>query len=116
MNIGQNIKKIRQLKGMAQEEMSKNTGIPQASLSKIESGQDFLWSRLIKIAEALHVEVRDIVCLDTSKITFNLLGDRAKGVIINQATEHEVIRTLREENIFLRKMLDKTITKLNHKK
>lgn len=115
MNIGENIKKIRQWKGIPQTTISDSTGIHQGTLSKIEAGSDFLWSKLVSISSALDVNVQDIVCFDLSKVTFNLTGDKAKGVVINHGVnekqQNEIIQVLKDENLFLRKMLEKTLNK-----
>lgn len=120
MNIGENIRKIRLWKEISQKEISSVTRIPQGTLSKIEAGQDFLWSRLVTIAQALQVDVKDVVCFDSNRVTFNLSGERAKGVVVNQNMSqeqlHEIIQILKDENVFLRKMLDKTITKIPNKR
>jgi predicted transcriptional regulator len=119
MNIGENIKKIRTWKDISQKELSLSTRIPQATISKIEAGQDFLWSRLVKISHALSVEVQDIVCFDGSKVTFNLIGNRTKGMVINHShNEHEseLVKTLRDENAFLRRVVERAVTKPQKKK
>lgn len=120
MNIGDNIRKIRLWKEISQKDISIVTKIPQGTLSKIEAGQDFLWSRLEKIAQALKVDVKDVVCFDSNKVIFNLSGERAKGVVINQTMSqeqlHEIIEILKDENAFLRKLIEKAITKKTNTK
>lgn len=119
MNIGENIKKIRQWKGMGQKEISVSSGIPQGSISKIEGGKDFLWSKLEKISQALNCEIVDIVCFDSSKVTFNLSGDKAKGVVINQGISErqltEINQILKDENSYLKRMLEKSINQSSKK-
>lgn len=107
-------------KDISQKDIASTTRIPQGTLSKIEQGQDFLWSRLLKISAALKMDVRDVVCFDSTKVTFNLSGERAKGVVINQNMSqeqlHEIIQILKDENTFLRKIVEKSITKKPHTK
>jgi transcriptional regulator with XRE-family HTH domain len=116
INIGENIKKIRQWKGIPQKTISDLTGIPQGTLSKIEGGSDILWSKLVGISAALEISIQDIVCFDANKVTFNLSGEKAKGVVINHNNQNEkqlqeLIQVLKDENSFLRKMLEKSINK-----
>lgn len=57
-----NIKTKRQQQGMTQKELSKKTKIDQASISRIENRkQGVSISQLIKIAEALNVELRELI-------------------------------------------------------
>lgn len=76
MNIGENIKKIRQWKEIPQKAVSDSTGIPQGTLSKIEAGSDTLWSKLNDIADALSVSIQDLVCFEASKISFNINSNK----------------------------------------
>jgi len=120
MNIGHNIKRIRQWKQIPQKEISDVTGIPQGTLSKIEGGSDVLWSKLISISSALSVSIEDLILFDANKVTFNMTGDKANGMVINQnntsENKEEIIKIMRDENLFLRKMLGNSIkNKLNKK-
>ena len=63
MTIGETIKKIREEKGMTQEELSHKLGYKtKSSISKIEKGlAEFPISKLRKIADALDVDVWEII-------------------------------------------------------
>ena len=58
IEIGNNIRKVRLLKGYKQEHLSGKLDITPASLSKIENGiTNISLSRLFSIAEALGVKI-----------------------------------------------------------
>ena len=57
--IGNNIRKIRILKGYKQEALAMQLGISKVALSKIENGKtDISLSRLCSIAQALRVDIK----------------------------------------------------------
>lgn len=61
-DILQNIKEIRQTKGLSQEYMAINLNISQAGYANWEKGKrDLLYSNLLRIAEILKVDVVDII-------------------------------------------------------
>ena len=115
MNIHENIKKIRHYKQIPQKEISALTGIPQGTLSKIEGGADFSWSKLVKIAKALDMEIEDIIGFN-AKMIFNQIGSKTQGMVIHQSSANEkqyqeIIQLLKDENSFLRKALQKSLSK-----
>jgi DNA-binding Xre family transcriptional regulator len=118
MDIGKNIKHIRLWKQIPQKAISDSTGIPQGTLSKIEGGADVTWSKIEAIAEALCVSVQDLVSFEASTITFHLTGNKAKGVVINQNGDKNLleIQMLKDEVAFLRKLVEKTVTQKNGEK
>ncbi|MCO5259484.1 MAG: helix-turn-helix transcriptional regulator [Crocinitomicaceae bacterium] len=69
MNIGENIKSIRELKGYSQEVMASNLDISQKTYSNIEkAGNDISYERIQKIADILEVSVTKILQLNTEHI------------------------------------------------
>lgn len=95
------------------------TGIHQGTLSKIEGGADVLWSNIEKIADALGITIQELVCFDTNKVTFNLSGNKAKGVVIHHQVNEQLMQVnqlLSEENAFLKRMLEKAINNNNQNK
>lgn len=62
-HIGQVIKRLRNEKGLTQEELSRQAGITYTSLVKIETGQvkDPRVNTITKISNALHVSIDKIV-------------------------------------------------------
>ncbi len=71
MAIGENIRKIRELKGLKQETIAERLKMSQANYSKLEnSDNDIPSERLEEIAKALEVDVDDIMNFD-KRIFFN---------------------------------------------
>jgi len=70
MTIGETIKKIREEKGITQEELSNKLGYKtKSSISKIEKGlAEFPISKLRKIADALDVDVWEIIGFNSVEI------------------------------------------------
>lgn len=72
MDIGQKIRKIRELKGFSQEYMSEKLDISQRSYSRIESNEtDVKLSKLLKISDILTISVQKILGFDESFIFAN---------------------------------------------
>lgn len=61
--IGSKIKKLRQVKGMTQEELARKADIPYATLLKIENDnvQNPTINTLQKLAQALEVSVDELL-------------------------------------------------------
>ncbi|WP_428666808.1 helix-turn-helix domain-containing protein [Runella sp.] len=93
--ISKNIRAIRLLRNLKQENIAEDLGMSQQNYSKIERGdQDIKFSKLEAIANVLGVEIEDILSFD-DKIIFNIHNNTNSnnGVIINQSRMKE------EENI-----------------
>lgn len=61
MNIGENIKKIRKLKGLTQRELADKMGIKQQSFAQYEQAEKIpKLDTLKKIADALDVSIYDL--------------------------------------------------------
>jgi transcriptional regulator with XRE-family HTH domain len=71
MNIGNNIKKIREIKNLTQEYIAAELGISRQTYMMIENGQsDVKFESLKKIATILEVNINDIISYD-DKMIFN---------------------------------------------
>ncbi len=58
MDIAQQLRAVRSLKGLSQRDVSEMTGIPQAQISRIESGAvDLRLSTLVELSRALGHEL-----------------------------------------------------------
>lgn len=69
MNIGENIKSIRELKGYSQEIMATHLNMSQKTYSNIEkAGKDISYARIQRIADVLEVSVTKILQLNTDHI------------------------------------------------
>jgi len=98
MNIGDNIKKIRELKNYSQEYVAQELGISQSTYARIESGTIVpKIDRLQRIAEILEIDVSFL--LSTSNvfnIVFNATGNQNGGYINNQNNNVLDIELLRK--------------------
>lgn len=118
MGVGYKIKKLRELKNLTQEHMASALDLDQSAYSRIEKGMTKVThERVVKIAEVLGVEPEDIYAFDESQI-FNIgtqHGDNGKIIKMLNDKERslyeEMIKTLREENEYLKKTLDKILAK-----
>lgn len=71
-NIGENIKKLRELKNITREQLASDLNMSLSNYSKIERSEiDLTISRLSEIANLLGVDVSQILNFDTSQI-FNI--------------------------------------------
>ncbi|MCD8026942.1 MAG: helix-turn-helix domain-containing protein [Clostridiales bacterium] len=61
-NLGANIKKIRQAKGMTQEQLAERADISVNFMSLIENGKNMSAETLVKIANSLEVSVDNLMC------------------------------------------------------
>ena len=60
MNLGDSIRKIRQIKGLSQGEMQKRTGILRSYLSRVENGHTIpSLATLQRLASAMEVTLAD---------------------------------------------------------
>ena len=116
MNLGNKIKKLRELKDFTQEHLAEKLGITQSNYSKIEKGTiDIQYSKLEEIAKILDIAVEDIIGFN---MVFNLKNNKkANGLVINQISQSEkkiyaeFIESLKIENSYLKKTIDKLLEK-----
>lgn len=118
IHLGQKIKKLRELKGLTQEDISDKLHITQSNYSKMEIGKlDIPFSKLEEIASVLNIPVEDIICFNEN-LVFNIKNNkRANGLVINQISQtekkvyEEYIESLKTENTYLKTMIDKLLEK-----
>lgn len=68
INISKNIRRLREAKGLSQENIAFDLGISQSTYSKIErDASNITVARLMKIAELLDVDVYDIFDKDRTE-------------------------------------------------
>ncbi len=68
INISKNIRRLREAKGLSQENIAFDLGISQSTYSKIErDASNITVARLMKIAELLDVDVYDIFDKDRAE-------------------------------------------------
>lgn len=72
--IGRNIRRYRDFKGWNQEELGAQVGIRKATMSRIETGvENVSLNTLLKIVDALDVEVEEICLKDMKAVSFKLI-------------------------------------------
>lgn len=126
LKIGENIRKIRELKGFSQEYMAGKLNISQRAYSSIESENDKIDTKRLKaIAEILEVNVLDILAFNDKVLFTNTHCNQSKSSIgvfntvymgenkINEIQEARIkelqdeVRHLREQVTFLQKTIEK---------
>src|SRR5689334_11226582 len=113
-NIGNNIKKFRELKDITREQIASDLDMSLSGYSKIERGEiDLTISRMEKIAELLGVDVSQLLNFDASQI-FNVSNNKSvQGLAAKAENMHfhgdsyaeKYIRILETENERLKKLL-----------
>ncbi|TAF99140.1 MAG: XRE family transcriptional regulator [Cytophagia bacterium] len=121
IKIGKNIRKVRELRCLTQEELADKLGLSQNAYSKLERDEtEMTLNKLLKIAELLNVNFLDLIGFDENKLFFNQSShDNSNGVILNQINESSFLKEQYESRIvdmqkeinYLRNMLEKVLTK-----
>ncbi len=107
LKIGENVRIWRDIKGIKQEELAKRIGISPTTMSKIENNdeKEIKVSRLKDIAEALEIEVSQLMVNPQQLFTFNN-SPNSNGVYGTQH-QHNVDKTMLERMMLLmEKMTD----------
>ncbi len=107
MNIGDNIKKFRELKNITREQMAADLNMSLSNYSKIERGEiDLTISRVQEISNIIGVDVSQILNFDATQI-FNVsnnstvqgLGARAENMHFHgDDYKEKYIKMLEQEN------------------
>lgn len=112
--IGNKIRKVREIKGFTQEYMSEKLNLSQRAYSKIEREEIKLdWQRINEIANILNLDPVDLVTFDDSLIFHNCSQSGKAHTIYNQFPEElkiqyeKRIAQLESENLFLKQLLTK---------
>jgi transcriptional regulator with XRE-family HTH domain len=110
-----NIRKFRELKNITREQLASDLELSASGYSKIERGEiELTLSRLFQIAEALEVDIAQILNFDVHNI-FHISGNKAVlgyshgGTYNNYPDSYmeKYIRKLEEENERLKEELAK---------
>lgn len=115
MEIGTKIRKLRELKGLSQENMAYELDMSIAGYGKIERNEVSVnYDKLLKISEALNVRIEDIIGFD-EKVAFNNFNSKIQQQIGSYTYADEIkllyedkIKLL-EDKIVLLEELNKTI-------
>jgi transcriptional regulator with XRE-family HTH domain len=113
-NIGDKIRKVRELKGFTQDFMAGKLEMSQRAYSKIENNDIKLdWGRIEDISKILNIEPTDLVSFDDS-LVFNNCTQSGKFQVFNNNFPDELkksyedrVNHLEKEVLFLRGLLAK---------
>jgi transcriptional regulator with XRE-family HTH domain len=117
MEIGEKIKKIRELKNYTQEYMAQKLEMTQAGYGKIERDEsEVSYQKLSKIADILKVSVEDIINFN-EKMIFNVMHNQTgNGYVVNNGLSdqekklyQQIIDQQKEEILFLKKIIEQRI-------
>ncbi len=119
LQIGKKIKRLRELKNMTQNQVAEKIGITQGAYSKIEMGEsEVSYSRLESISDAFGMKPEDIISFNDNMV-FNVSNNSHGGNVFGNITYtlsdserqlyDDYINSLREENSFLKKILEKAM-------
>lgn len=79
MDVGENIRKIRDLKGFSQQALAESIGISQKQLSRIETNQISPTLEILeKICEALNISLKALLQFK-DEIVFNNINENHGG-------------------------------------
>ena len=107
--IGNKIRQRREEKGLSQDSLAHELGITQPSYARLEKQDERISiTRLIQIAALLKTTVAELVGEKTQKVINQTNNKKAEAynveTIINADKDH--IQTLKDENAFLRKLVE----------
>ena len=82
--LGERIKELHRKKNLSQENFAEMVSLDRRSISNIECGNTFPASSLLKIAEALEVEMKELFDFDylekSDKELINAISSRLNGL------------------------------------
>lgn len=117
MNVGDKIKKLRELKNFTQQYMADQLELSLSGYGKIERNEtDISISKLERIANILHTDVNTILSFDEKHI-FNFTNNQnANGIVQNHFTSQaelidKMIQQYKEEIAHLKGIIDQLIKK-----
>ena len=124
MSIGQNIRKLRELRNYTQAFMAEKLELSVSGYGKIERDEtDVSLNRLKEISKILETDYRNILNFDDKQV-FNFTGNQnANGIvqhqnIMNDQNMNSLIKTLAEEvksiHLFIHNFMDKIYNQQNN--
>ena len=114
-NIGENIKKFRELKNITRDKIASDLNMSLSNYSKIERGEiDLTISRVQEIAKILEVDVSQILNFDAKHIFNTSNNHMVQGVVGKAENMHfhtddykeKYITMLEQENARLKAIVD----------
>jgi transcriptional regulator with XRE-family HTH domain len=119
INIGQKIRKIRELRNLTQQHMAQELGVTQSAYSKLEMGEsDITYKKLEQISSILGISVEEIAAFN-EQMVFNVMHNQTgNGLVVNKGISdqervlyEDQIQFLKEQNEYLKRMLEKVLEK-----
>lgn len=117
INLGENIKKLRELKNFTQQYLADELGLSLSGYGKIERNQTELSiTRLYKICEVLEVDLQTLLSFDGKELFKSSAG---RAAIANQVCvipsapdrQSELIEKYKEENLYLKQLVQSLLEK-----
>lgn len=121
-NIGENIKKIRELKNLTQESMAMLLGVSQKTYSNIENaGNNITYEKILRIAEVLEVNITKVLELNTEVLLnnnnqqggINQLNTAVSYNYLNEEQAKLYERLLEEKDNIIKLLKEKNGMKIN---
>lgn len=99
LNIGENIKKLRTLKNVTQEELADHLGISYQAVSRWEKGQCYPDIELIpEIANFFEIRLDELMCVEQTKDEINkILSKMSEITYMDNATALSTLRELQKQ-------------------
>jgi transcriptional regulator with XRE-family HTH domain len=92
LNLPNNIKLIRTLKGLTQAQVAKQLNISETAYNKLENDKtDLTTDRLQKLADIFGVDVRDIQDFNPTNFILNTKNKQQNGVVINHPDDETLV-------------------------
>lgn len=117
MNVGQKIKKIRELKNFTQAHVAEKLHLSLSGYGKIERDEtDITLNRLSEIAEILGTDYNTILSFDEKHIFNFQQNQNANGIVQNQQiidkdAWQQLVEHLKTENNYLKDKLERLNSK-----
>lgn len=111
MNVGEKIKKLRELKNYTQQYMADQLDISQSGYGKIERNEtDISISKLEKIAKILDTDIYTVLIFD-EKHFFNTRMEKQTNTSVNNQTElfDKIIHQYKEEIGYLKEVINQLL-------
>ena len=106
--VGTRIRKIREERGIKQENIADEMGITQSSYGRLEKNDNRLTvTKLVKISEILDVSISVLFGEKATNVIHENKGDNAQANIRTLVLQDKAhIESLKEEIAFLRRILE----------
>lgn len=106
--VGTRIRKIREQRGLSQDNMATELGITQPSYARLEKKDDRISiTRIISIAKILKATVSELINEKVENAITQQNSETPQAYVDNiSQADKEHIKTLKDEIIFLRKLVE----------